>query len=73
MNWGCKQAMKYRVYELRKAQNMTTYELAAKSGVSRTIIWKLEKGEEYITTTKTLVSIADALGVTVGDLICQDV
>jgi len=55
--------MKYRIRELREAKGITQEELSRKSCVSRATIWALECGENKITTTKTLLKIADALGV----------
>jgi DNA-binding XRE family transcriptional regulator len=58
----------YRIREIRESKGMTQAELVEKSGITRTTIWKLEAGEDEVTTSKTLVKIADALGVTVGEL-----
>lgn len=60
--------MGYRIKELREERGMTQTELAEKAGVARATIWKLETGEDEITTTKTLIRIAEALGVGVNDL-----
>ena len=64
--------MKYRLRELRKAKGMTQEELSDKSGVTRTTIWKLETGEEEVSTTKTLLSLAKALECSVGDFFYDD-
>ena len=55
--------MKYRIRELREEKGMTQEELSRKSGVCRATIWALESGENKVTTTKTLLKIAGALGV----------
>ena len=55
--------MKYRIRELRETKGITQEELSRKSHVSRATIWALECGENKITTTKTLLKIAEALGV----------
>ena len=60
--------MKYRIREIRESTGITQEELSAKSGVSRATIWALECGENKVTTTKTLLNIATALGVQVDDL-----
>lgn len=60
--------MIYRVKEYREKAGMTQEELAAKSGVSRGTIIRLEDNTQKTATTKTLSKIADALGVTVGDI-----
>ena len=60
--------MQYRIKEIREAAGITQEELSVKSGVSRATIWALERGENKVTTTKTLLNIADALGVPMDDL-----
>ena len=60
--------MKFRIRELREEKCLTQTALSEKSNVSRATIWKLESGEDEITTTTTLMKIADALGVEVTDL-----
>lgn len=60
--------MGYRIREIREARGMSQMELSEKTGLARATIWRLETGEEETTTTKTLLKIADALGVTVGAL-----
>lgn len=58
----------YRVKELREERNMTQSELEQKSGVSRATICALESGNVKVTTTKTLLKLANALNVTVNQL-----
>lgn len=65
--------MGYRIRELREERGMTQTELAEKSNVTRATIWKLETGKDEITTTKTLMKIAEALGVSVNDLFLPNV
>lgn len=60
--------MFYRVRELRLNKNMSQYELAAKSNLSRRTIIKIENGETLNVSIKTLISIAHALDVSVNDL-----
>lgn len=60
--------MRYRIKELRESQNLTQTELAERAGIARATIWKLETGDDEITTTKTLAKIASVLGVGVNDL-----
>lgn len=64
--------MGYKIKEIRESKNMTQDELARYSGISRGTIVALESGKEKITTTKTLVKIADALNVTVDDIFFAD-
>ena len=60
--------MKYRIREIREQAGLTQEELSIKSGVSRATIWALECGDNKVTTTKTLLNIATALGVQMDDL-----
>ena len=60
--------MGYKIKEAREAAKMTQEELAEKSGISRGTIVALESGTEKNTTSKTLVAIAKALGVTVEQI-----
>lgn len=62
--------MGYKIREWREAIHMTQEQLAEKSGVSRVTISALEQGTERNTTSKTLLMIANALGVTVDKLFC---
>lgn len=54
--------MKEIIRSLRLKNGMTTRELAAKAGVSRTTIWKLETCDNAVVTTKTLDAVMRALG-----------
>ncbi len=60
--------MGYRIREIREMKGMSQSELAEKTGITRATIWRLETGAEETTTTKTLLKIAEALGVSVGEL-----
>lgn len=60
--------MTYKVKECREEKGLSQEELAKKSGVSRTIISRLESGKTMVTTTETLIKIANALGKKVGDI-----
>lgn len=62
--------MGYKIKEVREARQMTQEELSERSGVSRGTISALENGTARATTTKTLVKIAQALGVTVDRIFC---
>ncbi len=60
--------MGYRIKEYREAKGMTQEELAEKSGVSRGTISALENGTSKVTTSKTLVNLAHALGTSVDKI-----
>lgn len=60
--------MKYRIKELREEKRMTQEELSEKSGVSRSIISKLEQKKPVNMLTDTLSKIANALDVKVSSL-----
>ena len=63
--------MQYKIKEYREEQGITQEELARKSDVSRAIISGLESGSITVTTTKTLMKIANALGKNVSDIFLQ--
>ena len=54
--------IKTRLKEIREKKGLTQEELAAKSGVSRTIISYLENDRTECVKTSTLTKLADALG-----------
>ena len=60
--------MGYRIREIREDKGLTQTELCERTGLTRATIWKLETGVDEVTTSKTLLKIAKALGVTVGEL-----
>ena len=60
--------MGFRIGECRKEQGMSQQELAERSGVSRSIVSGLESGRITVTSTGTLLKIANALGVDVSDI-----
>ena len=64
--------MGYKIKEIRESLRMTQEELAEKSGVSRVTISAMENGVERNTTSKTLLSIARALGVTIDQIFCVE-
>lgn len=64
--------MRFKIRELREARGLTQEELAAKSGISRATLWALESDDTKVTTTKTLMCIADALNVPPESLFYAD-
>ena len=60
--------MGYRIKEARKKMGISQDELAKKSGISRATITALECGKAKVTTTKTLLALSKALGVSVDDI-----
>lgn len=62
----------YKIKECRKKLNLTQEELAALSGVPRTVISGLEKGDINIIKTITLINIANALNATVSEIFLQE-
>src|ERR671913_744786 len=57
-----------RVRELRRRRGLTLEELAERSGVSRAMISKLERGEKNPTLV-VAAKLADGLGVTLSQLV----
>ena len=60
--------MGYNIKRIREKAGLTQEQLAKKSGVSRVTIAMLETKDDFNTTTKTLLKIANALGTTVDAL-----
>ena len=57
-----------QVLAARRAKNLTQAELANRAGLGRAQIANIEAGRTDV-PTKTLIRIADALGVRAGDLL----
>ncbi|MGW4124784.1 helix-turn-helix domain-containing protein [Nocardia sp. NPDC004711] len=57
-----------RVKEIRKRRGITQQVLADRTGLSRGAIAKYESGERPVDSRRTLLALAEALGVTLGDL-----
>lgn len=55
-----------KVYRLKR--KMTQDELAEKSGVSRTTIVAIERGDAKVTKTDTLIKLATALNYSVKEI-----
>ena len=66
------QILKIKIKDVRDQKGMSQTELARKSGISRVTIWALETGKQQDTTTSTLTSIADALGVSIDEIFSSD-
>ena len=54
---------------IRKERNLTVPQLAAKSGISKTTLWECESGEVCYPRVDTLLLLADALGVSLDQLV----
>ena len=59
-----------RVRELREAKDLTTYELAQRSGIHRPNISRIESGR-HMPNLDTLMRLAQALGTSVADLVAE--
>ena len=64
-------ALGERVRELREAAFLTPSELAAKAGISRNTLYRIESGE-YSAFPKTVRKLADALGVAPTELVTME-
>lgn len=64
------QGLANRVIELRKKRNLTLEQLAAASGVSRSMLSQIERGRANPTLAVTL-RIAQAFGLNIGELVDQ--
>ena len=66
------QAIGVRIRRLRKSQGLTQQTLAEMSGQEPSNISHIERGATKL-SLPTLVSIANALGVTADDILCDSV
>lgn len=57
-----------KVRQLRKSHGWTQQELADKAGITKQTVWNLESARSA-PGTGTLMKLADALGVDLGDLL----
>jgi transcriptional regulator with XRE-family HTH domain len=58
---------------LRKARNLTQQKLAQEAGVSLIVVTKVEQGFTKDPAMSSLVKLADALGVSIDDMIGRTV
>lgn len=61
----------YRISKYREINNLTQKELASKAGVAKSYIANLEIGLGQTINLTKLSNIADALNVTLDDLLCD--
>ena len=57
-----------KIKELRKKAGWSQQKLAEKTGLSYSVVTKIEQGAAKQPTIQTVVKIADALGVTLDEL-----
>jgi transcriptional regulator with XRE-family HTH domain len=62
-----------RIAALRKAQGLTQLRLAHRTGIALNTISRLERGENENPELNTLLAIAAALSVPVGELLAEPV
>lgn len=60
--------LKNRLKECREKSGITQMGLAAKSGVSRATISKIENNEEVVLNTQTIAKLSEALGVAPSEI-----
>ncbi len=61
-------AIKANIKKILDAKGWTRYRLSKESGVSMTVIYSLDKKESG-PTADTLIKLADALGVTIDEIV----
>ena len=61
-----------RITELREKKGISVTQLAKMAGISKSTLWEIENGK-ISPTISTLWSIANALGVTFGELVTYDI
>lgn len=60
--------MQFKIKQCREEAGLSQEALSEKAGVSRTIISGLESGKITVTTTETLLKIANALDKNVSEI-----
>lgn len=60
------------VRAVREKQLLTQEKLAQMAGISRTTLSKIESGEDVSVKSETLLSLSEALGTTIDELIFFD-
>jgi transcriptional regulator with XRE-family HTH domain len=60
-----------KLKKLREAQKLSQQDLAVKAGLSISVVSQIEQGKKQDPRTSTMLAIADALGVSVHDLMGQ--
>lgn len=58
-----------KLREIRKARGWTQQMLSEKSGVNRVLITRIETGSTAEPAISTLIKLANALGVTIDELV----
>lgn len=61
--------MIFKIREIRMSKGMTQADLAKKANITRATLWRLEGDKGYDPSVHTLQRVADALNVTLSDLI----
>lgn len=56
-----------KLKEIRESKGLSITELSRLSNVTRQTIYRLEDGKDEVANSKTLRSLADALGIKVSD------
>ncbi|WP_429065842.1 helix-turn-helix domain-containing protein [Aeromonas veronii] len=57
------------IKRIRNEAGLSQQELADRAGISKSQIWRLEKGEQKNPTLETLIPISTALGVSLDEIV----
>lgn len=57
------------IKRIRNEAGLSQQELADRAGISKSQIWRLEKGEQKNPTLETLIPISKALGVSLDEIV----
>jgi transcriptional regulator with XRE-family HTH domain len=60
-----------RLREMRKIAGLSQQDLAVKAGLSMAVVSQIEQGKKMDPRMSTVTSLAEALGVDVGELVGQ--
>lgn len=70
MNIG--EAVKLRIVELCKSQNLTVNKLATISGITQSTLNNIVSGRNISATVSTIKKICDGLNITIEEFFCSD-
>lgn len=60
--------MAVKVRAVRQERGITVYELAKRSGLAQSFVWKLDQGISKAPSIDTLIKLSKALNCDIGDL-----
>lgn len=66
------QAVKERILELCREQNLSVNQLSIRSGVTQSTVNNIVSGRNHSTTISTIKKLCDGLDITVEEFFCSE-